>query len=172
MVARDSVGGGGGGGRVAALAAPVYSAVRSSSQGQQGSAVLLGSDDLQALKGGHIPHPDGAPRSAVQALAADGNALHRLLVAPERVHTLALSCVPHLPAPPHSCRNRTNLSTTSHLLPSQACIIVLVDQTCATSHKTCANCFARCLLTSYKADTCICAVSSTLQPVLRMVSVR
>ena len=79
------------------LAANIDSAVRGSSHGQQGSTVLLGLDDLQALEGGHIPHPNVAPGSAVQARPADGNALHRLLVPSERVQALALPCIPHLP---------------------------------------------------------------------------
>lgn len=84
------------GGCRAHLAAHIDSGIRGSSHGQQGPAVLLGLDDLQALKAGHVPDPDVAPGSAVQTLAADGHALHWLLVAQQGVHALALPCVPNL----------------------------------------------------------------------------
>jgi len=78
------------------LSADIDSAIGGSSHSQQSAAVLLSLDDLQALEGGHIPHPDVAPSCAVHARATDGNALHRLLVALQAVQALALRCVPHL----------------------------------------------------------------------------
>ena len=81
------------------LASSIHGAVRGGSQGQQADTLLLGLNDVQGLQGGQVPDPDVAPRCAVQARPADGDALHRLLMPLQGAHLLALPHIPHLHPP-------------------------------------------------------------------------